>query len=326
MTKEMEAEFSQNEIKTFAKPVRFVKEASLDGAEIHSITGYLKEKKEMDLIVAGVDIGSTMTKIVLMNTNIITSVIGPTGAEHRQLANKVMEQALVQAGLSFEDVAYVLATGYGRINVPFADRQVTEITCHARGIQSLFPTARTIIEIGGQDSKAIKLEGGKVLNFAMNDQCAAGTGRFLEVIADALELSLSEMSQISRKAKKKEEISNICTVFAEQEIISRLSEGVVVEDIVAGLFAAISRQVFKLAERLKIEKDVVITGGGAKSTGLIKAFEDKLGFTPLVPEEPLLTGAMGAAILGREQVLKSLEKGKLIRRREQRLEKVTFYE
>lgn len=280
----------------------------------------------MDLIVAGVDIGSTMTKVVLMNSEIITSVIGPTGAEHRRLANKVMEQALSQAGLSFGDVGYVLATGYGRINVPFADKQITEITCHARGVHSLFPAARTIIEIGGQDSKAIKLDSmGKVANFAMNDQCAAGTGRFLEVIADVLELSLAEMSQMSLTAKKKEEISNICTIFAEQEIIARLAEGAAVEDIAAGLFAAISRQVFKLAERLRVEQDVVITGGGAKSAGLLKAFEEKLGFAPLVPPEPLLTGAIGAALLGREQALKTMERGEPLKRREQ-LETATFYD
>ncbi|MFH2046327.1 MAG: acyl-CoA dehydratase activase [Pseudomonadota bacterium] len=280
----------------------------------------------MDLISAGVDIGSTMTKVVLMNTGIITSVIGPTGAEHRRLSNKVMEQALEQAGISFKDVSYVLATGYGRINVPFADKQITEITCHARGVYSLFPTVRTIIEIGGQDSKAIKLKDGKVANFAMNDQCAAGTGRFLEVIAEALEISLEEMSQLALKALKKEEISNICTIFAEQEIISSLADGAALEDIMAGIFAAISRQVFKLAERLVVEKDVVITGGGAKSAGLLKAFEEKLGFPALVPEEPLLTGAIGAALLGRDLAIKSLEKGGSIRHRANQLGKATFYE
>jgi len=279
----------------------------------------------MELIVAGVDIGSTMTKVVLLDKEIMASIIGPTGAEHRQLANKVMEQALAQAGISFEKVAYVLATGYGRINVPFADHQITEITCHARGVYSLFPTARTVIDIGGQDSKAIKLADGKVSNFVMNDQCAAGTGRFLEVIAETLGLRLEEMAQISLKAKKKEKISNTCTIFAEQEIVSRLVAGAAVEDIVAGLFDAIASRVYNMAERLKIEKETVITGGGAKSIGLLKAFEEKLGFQPLVPPEPLLTGAIGAALLGRELALKLLERGELPKNKERRLEKATFF-
>ena len=133
---------------------------------------------------AGLDIGSTMTKAVIIGDGLPAAVIGPTGPEHRRLAHKVMEEALAVAGLSFQDLAYVVATGYGRINVPFADKQITEITCHARGIRALFPGARIIIDIGGQDSKGIKLDAeGKVVNFVMNDKCAAGTGRFLEVIA-----------------------------------------------------------------------------------------------------------------------------------------------
>ncbi|MBU3932284.1 MAG: 2-hydroxyglutaryl-CoA dehydratase, partial [Proteobacteria bacterium] len=139
---------------------------------------------------AGIDIGSTMTKIVIMDDEINSQVIGPTGAEHRHLANKVMEEALSKAGIAFDELTYVVATGYGRINVPFADKQITEITCHAKGVSSIFPSARTVIDIGGQDAKGIKIAGGKVVNFVMNDKCAAGTGRFLEVIADALGLKL----------------------------------------------------------------------------------------------------------------------------------------
>jgi (R)-2-hydroxyacyl-CoA dehydratese activating ATPase len=280
----------------------------------------------MDIITAGVDIGSTMTKVVLMDTDIRASLIGPTGAEHRRLANKVMEQALAQAGISFENVAYVVATGYGRVNVPFADKQITEITCHARGVYHLFPTARTIIDIGGQDCKAIKLSPqGKVINFIMNDKCAAGTGRFLEVIAETLGLGLEEMSRLSLTARKKEKISSTCTIFAEQEVVSRLAEGAAVEDIVAGLFDSIASRVYSMAERLKVEKDVVITGGGAKSIGLVRAFEEKMGLTLLVPPEPLLTGAIGAALLGRELALKAIEKGEPLKTKERRLEEATFF-
>jgi len=279
----------------------------------------------MEIITAGVDIGSTMTKVVLQDTETRAAIIGPTGAEHRRLANKVMEQALAQAGVSFEKVTYVVATGYGRVNVPFADKQITEITCHARGVYHFFPTVRTVIDIGGQDCKAIKLSDGKVVNFIMNDKCAAGTGRFLEVIAETLGLGLEEMSRLSLRAKKKEKISSTCTIFAEQEVVSRLAEGAAIEDIVAGLFDSIASRVYSMAERLKVEKDVVITGGGAKSIGLVKAFEEKMGFPPLVPPEPLLTGAIGAALLGRELALKALERGEPLKTKERRLEEATFF-
>ena len=280
----------------------------------------------MEIITAGVDIGSTMTKVVLQNTETRVAIIGPTGAEHRRLANKVMEQALAQAGISFEKVTYVVATGYGRVNVPFADKQITEITCHARGVYHFFPTVRTVIDIGGQDCKAIKLSPqGKVVNFIMNDKCAAGTGRFLEVIAETLGLGLEEMSRLSRTAKKKERISSTCTIFAEQEVVSRLAEGAAIEDIVAGLFDSIASRVYSMAERLKVEKDVVITGGGAKSIGLVRAFEEKISFPLLVPPEPLLTGAIGAALLGRELALKAIEKGEPLKTKERRLEEATFF-
>ena len=280
----------------------------------------------MEIITAGVDIGSTMTKVVIQDTETRAAIIGPTGAEHRRLANKVMEQALAQAGISFEKVTYVVATGYGRVNVPFADKQITEITCHARGVYHFFPTVRTVIDIGGQDCKAIKLSPqGKVVNFIMNDKCAAGTGRFLEVIAETLGLGLEEMSRLSLTAKKKEKISSTCTIFAEQEVVSRLAEGAAIEDIVAGLFDSIASRVYSMAERLKVERDVVITGGGAKSIGLVRAFEEKMGFPLLVPPEPLLTGAIGAALLGRELALKAIEKGEPLKTKERRLEEATFF-
>jgi len=149
---------------------------------------------------AGVDIGSTMTKVAIMDDDLVASVIGPTGAEHRRLANRVIEEALRRADLSFDDISYVVATGYGRINVPFADKQITEITCHAKGVFNLFPSVRTIIDIGGQDAKGIKIANGKVVNFVMNDKCAAGTGRFIEVIAETLQLGLDEIGEISLKS------------------------------------------------------------------------------------------------------------------------------
>ncbi|RLC71664.1 MAG: 2-hydroxyglutaryl-CoA dehydratase [Chloroflexi bacterium] len=274
---------------------------------------------------AGVDIGSTMTKVVILDEVVLASVIGPTGAEHRRLANKVMEEALERANISFDELSYIVATGYGRINVPFADKQITEITCHAKGVATLFPTVRIAIDIGGQDAKGIKISNGKVIDFVMNDKCAAGTGRFLEVIADTLGLKLEEMGELSLKSKTKVKISSTCTVFAEQEVVSRIAEGVQIEDILAGLHDAIASRVYRMAEKLKIEPDVVLTGGVAKNVGVVKAMEQYVGFPILVPEEPLLTGAIGAAILGKELTLKALESGKPIERGARRLEEATFF-
>ncbi len=183
---------------------------------------------------AGVDIGSTMTKVVIISDRMETSLIGPTGPEHRKLANRVMEEALGKARLSFDDLTYIVATGYGRINVPFADRQITEITCHAKGLQSLLPSVKTVIDVGGQDSKGIKILNGKVMNFVMNDKCAAGTGRFLEIIADSLGVPLDKIGEISLTAEKIASVSSTCTVFAEQEIISRLATGEPIANLLAG--------------------------------------------------------------------------------------------
>jgi len=277
------------------------------------------------MYVAGVDIGSTMTKVVIHNETILATIIGPTGAEHRRTANKVMQEALAQANLSLDDITYVVATGYGRINVPFADRQVTEISCHARGVNSLFPNVRTAIDIGGQDCKGIKLANGKVINFIMNDKCAAGTGRFLEVIAEALGVRLEEIGELSLKARSVPRISNTCTVFAEQEVISWLAMGTNVEDILAGIHEAIATRVHGMAQRVKIERDVVVTGGGAKNVGLIKALESKIGYPVLVPPEPLLTGAIGAALIGKDLAKQAIEKGLPVSRAERRLEEVTFF-
>ena len=275
------------------------------------------------MLFAGIDIGSTMTKVVIVDekeTN-LASVIGPTGAEHRHLALKVMDEAIGQIGLSFEALDFIVATGYGRMNVPFADKQITEITCHARGIRAIFPTVRIIIDIGGQDSKGIKLDAaGKVVNFVMNDKCAAGTGRFLEVIAETLGVKLADMGDVSLTAKEYVKISNTCTVFAEHEVTSRLAEGATIPEIVAGLHESIAGRVVNMVRHLGIEKDVVVTGGGAKNIGLVKAIEDKVGFTVLIPPEPFITGALGAALLGKGFV----ERG-MTRDHERRLESVTFF-
>ena len=276
---------------------------------------------------AGVDIGSTMTKVVLMDKsgNLLSAIKGPTGPEHRQLANEVMRQALEQASLQINDISYIVATGYGRLNVPFADRQITELSCHARGVSSLFPNVRTAIDIGGQDAKCMKIADGRLTNFVMNDKCAAGTGRFLEVTAATLGIRLEGMGDIALKATKKIQISNLCTIFAQQEVVSLLSRGEKLDNIIGGLHDALASRVAALVRRLGIEPDLVLTGGVAKNNGMVRAMKESLGCELLVPEEPLLTGALGAAILAKEIYLKALAEGEVLPKKSRRLERATFF-
>lgn len=282
----------------------------------------------VSIYFAGIDLGSTITKVVIIDRDeaICASVINHTGAEHRRLANKVMKEALEKAGLSFNEIYYVVATGYGRITVPFADRQITELTCHARGVYHFFPGVRLAVDIGGQDAKGLKIKSGKLLDFTMNDKCAAGTGRFLEVIANALSLKLEDLGSISLNSINKVSISSTCTVFARQEVVSRLSEGIPLEDVLAGIHDAIASRVARMVERLKMGPDMVFTGGVAKNIGVVKALEAKLGCELLVPGEPLLSGAIGAALLGKEIIIKSLDRGETIQRGERRLDEATFFE
>jgi predicted CoA-substrate-specific enzyme activase len=279
------------------------------------------------LYFAGVDIGSTMTKVVLIDTtdSVLSAIKGPTGPEHRQLANEVMKMALEQANLRLDDISYIIATGYGRVNVPFADDQITELSCHARGVSSIFPNVRTAIDIGGQDAKCLKIHNGKLIDFVMNDKCAAGTGRFLEVTAATLGIRLEDMGDISLKSTKKIQLSNLCTIFAQQEVVALLSRGEKVEDIIAGLHLALASRVATLARRLKIEPDVVLTGGVAKNIGMVKAMKESLGCELLVPEEPLLTGALGAAILAKENYMKATSQGEPIVTKSRRLDKAIFF-
>lgn len=253
---------------------------------------------------AGIDIGSTMTKAVIINDGIVASFVSPSGPEHQRLAVNVMEEVLSKAGLKQDDIRYIVATGYGRVNVPFANKQITEISCHARAVANLMPGVKTVIDIGGQDCKAIKLNNGKVVDFVMNDKCAAGTGRFIEVIADSLGIKLEEIGELSLRSDKDVAISNTCTVFAEREVVSKLVQGIPVADLIAGVHAAIATRIYGMAARVNIERDVAISGGGAKNIGLVRALEKKLGFTVRIPEDPLIMGALGAALLAKEQAQK----------------------
>jgi predicted CoA-substrate-specific enzyme activase len=277
---------------------------------------------------AGIDLGSTMTKIVIIDDDeqILAYIVHHTGAEHRQLANRVMEEALANASLSIDEISYVIATGYGRINVPFADRQITELSCHARGVASFFPGVRLAIDIGGQDAKGLKIRDGKLLDFVMSDKCAAGTGRFLEVIAAALGIEVEDLGDISLRSTQKVSVSSTCTVFAQQEVVNHLSAGVPLEDVVAGLHDAMASRTARMVQRLKVEPDVVFTGGVAKNIGVVKALEENLKYPVLVPDEPLLSGALGAALLAKEHTQKALASGETIQTGERRLDKATFFE
>ena len=272
---------------------------------------------------AGIDVGSTMTKALILNEGIIASIIGPTGPEQRRLANKVMEEALKRADLSFQAITYIVSTGYGRINVPFADKQFTEITCHAKGIVRLFPKAKTIIDIGGQDIKAMKIDAtGRTIDFVMNDKCAAGSGRFIEVIADTLGVPLDKVGDLSLQSKNPAKISNICTIWAQQEVAASLAEGISISDLLAGVHKSLADRISRMVNRLRVEDAVIVTGGGGKNKGLLKALSEQLGHEVLVPEEPLITGALGAALLGKEIVEQAKENHTPLETKERILEEI----
>ncbi len=259
------------------------------------------------MIAAGVDIGSRTTKAVIVDADnkVLADAIDLTGIRPAATGESVLRQAFEGAGLCMEDISRIVATGYGRVSAHFADETITEITCHAKGVHFLSPTVQTIIDIGGQDSKVIKLdEMGKVADFAMNDRCAAGTGKFLELTARALETDLEDFGALYEKAKKPCSISSVCTVFAESEVISLLADGKALEDIVAGLHLAIAKRVGNMALRLGVEEEVAFTGGVAKNSGVVLALEEELliEFSPL-SYSPQLAGALGAAMLAKKTII-----------------------
>ncbi|MEM3762282.1 MAG: acyl-CoA dehydratase activase [Archaeoglobaceae archaeon] len=251
------------------------------------------------MISAGIDIGSITAKcMILKNGKILGYKITKAKPDLEGTAKEIFEDTLRTVGLKREEIEKIVATGYGRNMVSFADKKITEISCHAVGASFLIPQTGTVIDIGGQDSKVIAVENGKVIGFVMNDKCAAGTGRFVEVMANALGLKIEEVGVLALKATKKVQISSTCTVFAESEVISYLSAGEKLENIIAGVCDAIASRIVSMANRVGIRREVVLTGGVAKNLGVRKAIEEKLGVGVLVPEEPQIVGALGAAVLG----------------------------
>jgi predicted CoA-substrate-specific enzyme activase len=251
------------------------------------------------MYTAGIDIGSISTKAVIMEEGrVLASRVIFTGYNAEAAGRKAFEMVLADTNLAPPDIRRIIATGYGRKSVSFADKAVTEIMCHAAGARFLNPEIRSVIDIGGQDSKAILLdETGRVVNFAMNDKCAAGTGRFLEVMARALEVDLDEFGQLSLQAEAPSKISSLCTVFAESEVVSLIARGEKRENIIAGIHESICVRVLAMANRVGVRGPVAMTGGVAKNIGVVRAFEKVIAAPVEVSPYAQVNGAIGAALL-----------------------------
>ena len=261
------------------------------------------------MLVAGIDIGAVSTKALILECKdrgqILSYSILSTLSDVTAAGETAIQEALIKIGVDQSSLKYIVATGYGRISAPFAEKAITEILCHAKGVNWLIPTARTVIDIGGQDSKAIKIdEHGMVKDFVMNDKCAAGTGRFLETMAKALGFEVTQFGSLSLKSKNPCQITSICTVFAESEVVSLRAEKKKEDDIVAGLHKAAAKRVAGMAKNIGFENDIVFTGGVAKNEGMKKALEIEIGTRISLPEEPQIVGALGAALFAREELQK----------------------
>jgi predicted CoA-substrate-specific enzyme activase len=253
----------------------------------------------------GIDVGSITTKAVLMNGTAWQGVLRPTGYSPRQAGREAFGELLDKAGLARAEIDYIIATGYGRISLDFANKAITEITCHARGAHHLVPGVDMVIDIGGQDSKVIFTDKkGNVTDFYMNDKCAAGTGRFLQVMAAAMGVDVSELADLAR-GREPVQISNMCTVFAESEAISLLAEGVERGRIIAGIHRSVAKRVAAMAEKIGKGELIAFTGGVAKNEGVKECLARELGREIVVVPESQLAGALGAALLAREKLLKA---------------------
>ena len=263
-------------------------------------------------IAAGVDVGSTQTKAVIMSDNggvkITARALVDTGANVQRAAERAFDTCCREGGLHASDVGFVVGTGYGRYKIAFGTTQMTEITCHAKGASFLCPGTRTVIDMGGQDSKAISVgANGEVLDFVMNDKCAAGTGRFLANSAEVMGISLDEIGPLSLKAQHPVKMATVCTVFVESDILSYLAQGKTGEDILGGVHIAIAKRTLSLARRLNIEPEIAMTGGVARNLGMVRALEDVIGRKILVSPDAQFIGAAGAALFALEKLDQSFE-------------------
>lgn len=257
------------------------------------------------MLTMGVDIGSTACKCIILKdgAEIVSRAVVPLGTGTSG-AQTVFQQAIADAGIRREDIARVLVTGYGRFTFDEADSQKSEISCHATGVHFLLPTVRTVVDIGGQDVKALRLnEKGMLDNFVMNDKCAAGTGRFLDVMAGVLNVKTQDLGPLSAHATQEISISNTCTVFAESEVISQLSNNVPLPDLIAGIHMSVAKRVAALAYRNGVVKDVAMSGGVALNQGIVRALSKELKCDILVHPDCQLAGALGAALIAYKEAL-----------------------
>jgi (R)-2-hydroxyacyl-CoA dehydratese activating ATPase len=257
---------------------------------------------------AGVDVGSTQTKAVVINEDrrIVGRSLIDTGANVILAAEKAYVKALENSGIREEDMEYIIGTGYGRYKVTFGNTQVTEISCHARGAVQMFPGTHTVLDMGGQDTKAIRVgPNGEIIDFCMNDKCAAGTGRFLGAAASALEIPLPDLGPTALQAERPVRISTTCTVFAESEVLSWLGKGKKIEDILMGVHQSIAKRSIGLLRRVGVEDQVTFTGGVAKNDGMIYALEENLEIKLNVSEESHYMGALGAALFAMDHIMGS---------------------
>ncbi len=247
----------------------------------------------------GIDIGSGSSKgVITEDGKLVAYHVLPSKANYRVVAQKLRDELLAKVALPPGDITYTIATGYGGGSVPFSNQQVADIRCCARGISSVFPLVRTVIDVQGMSSQVIRLkEGGQVINFVVSEKCAAGSGRFLEVIANVLRIDLKDIGPLSLKSKNPITFTTGCAVFGESEAISRVSEGISKEDILAGVHKALANKISTLIDRIGVEEQWAISGGGGLNVGLIKSVEERLGIQLLVPPQPQLITALGAAIM-----------------------------
>jgi predicted CoA-substrate-specific enzyme activase len=264
------------------------------------------------ILVGGVDVGSTQTKAVVLDSEpkILGRALTDTGAKLTDAAEEAFGLALAEAGVERDEVSWVVGTGYGRYRVDFGDSQVTEISCHARGAVFLFPDTQSVLDVGGQDTKAIRVgDQGQVLDFCMNDKCSAGTGRFLGAASDALDIPLGELGPLALTAKSPVKMTTTCTVFAESEILGWLALGRKMEDVLMGVHTAIASRSISLLRRTGIESEVTFTGGVARNTAMVELLEELAGMPLNVSEESHYCGAIGAALYALDRALEKTSAG-----------------
>ena len=256
------------------------------------------------MLVCGIDIGArTVSAVILEDGDVLSSFVLTSGGEAAAVSQRVVAEALKQTRFGFHDLQYMVATGCGRSAVPFAHHRSTEVVCQARGAYYLFPSARTVINLGAESSRAIRMsENGRVESFSKNDKCAAGSGLFLEAMSTLLEVPVEVMGELSLQATRHEEVSSICAVFAESEVISHIHRGVPKERILAGLHRAVAGRILEMLGTSGIKSDVIATGGVARNAAIIRELENRIRLGITVPQEPQIVGALGAALLGLDRV------------------------